>query len=265
MSSLSVTSLYYNKELVGFRFKRSSFDTGAPFEVDVDLDLLPYLARKLDGHCDLQMCGIDKLYECSDGYMRTRDEKDVVSLDTKIDVDRFINIYIDKNYTDYDDSSIMRWKVLICQCLLKSIGINTGYLEQVCLNPNLRSAWGLCEKTDIPKRFNLAFSERLLQASEKGVYTVILHELLHTCKDCFKHTGQWKFYANKVSNRLGYNITRTSSSKDLGVDFSSIPEGMFACVCNGCGSLVTRKTLKGIISLEKNYYCGCGGSFERVV
>ena len=147
----------------------------------------------------------------------------------------------------------------------KSIGINTGFIGQVRLNPNLRSAWGLCEKTNIPKRFNLAFSERLLQASEKGVYTVILHELLHTCKDCFRHTGQWKFYANEVSNRLGYNITRTSSSKDLGVDFSSIPEGMFACVCNGCGSLVTRKTLKGIISLEKNYCCGCGGSFERVV
>lgn len=50
-----------------------------------------------------------------------------------------------------------------------------------------------------------------------GLKNTIIHELLHTCKGCMKHTGEWKQLAEKVNRYYGYNIKRCDSADEKGI------------------------------------------------
>lgn len=48
---------------------------------------------------------------------------------------------------------------------------------------------------------------------EKIIQMTIVHELLHTCEGCFNHGAKWKYYAEVMNNKYGYQITRIYSHK----------------------------------------------------
>lgn len=47
-----------------------------------------------------------------------------------------------------------------------------------------------------------------LEDNQKALIQTCIHELIHTCDDCFCHTGTWKRYAQKVTYNTEYKITR---------------------------------------------------------
>ena len=78
------------------------------------------------------------------------------------------------------------------------------------------SAWGDCKKTN--GRYRIRVSKYLMEADDLAVKTTLIHELLHTIPDGFKHTGNWKLWAGRVNNQYGYNVKRCTSAEEKGVD-----------------------------------------------
>lgn len=54
--------------------------------------------------------------------------------------------------------------------------------------------------------------------TDKSLDTTIIHEILHTVDGCLNHKAKWQEMANIVNNAYGYNIKRTTSAEEMGVE-----------------------------------------------
>lgn len=157
-----------------------------------------------------------------------------------------------------------------CKKELEAIGIKPGPVLAIVPWYNVRT-WGLCTK--VTKEFYEIKINALLLADDApidGAKKVVMHELLHTCPGCMRHTGKWKQYAARVNARYGYNIKRGDNAKELGVD----PEKQkpkkqtivhYTFRCQKCGKLVERKRKSKFTEHPENYRCAyCGGNFAEI-
>lgn len=80
-----------------------------------------------------------------------------------------------------------------------------------------KKRWGQCRK--IGNNYIIEVNQILLREDTDidGLKNTIIHELLHTCKGCMKHTGEWKQLAEKVNRYYGYNIKRCDSADEKGI------------------------------------------------
>lgn len=87
-----------------------------------------------------------------------------------------------------------------------------------------RSAYGKCHhsrRNEFQRKhgvntgyiYRIEISRYTLGSSQKSVINTLLHELLHTCKDCMNHGPLWKSYASKVNLHYGYDIKRCDGDK----------------------------------------------------
>ena len=98
------------------------------------------------------------------------------------------------------------------------VGIKPGNITSWTINKRAKSRWGLC-KQNPDKTFEIQIAEALLtddRITEKSCKETIIHEILHTCKNCMKHTGQWKYYAEVMNQVYGYNIKRITTGMEKG-------------------------------------------------
>ena len=95
-----------------------------------------------------------------------------------------------------------------------------------------------------------------------GLKNTIIHELLHSCKGCMNHGENWKRLAEKVNRAYGYNIKRTSSSDEKGVQKSTVPtaKNKYCVICEKCGKKYMRTRMSNLVKYPNRYSCGvCGG------
>lgn len=45
---------------------------------------------------------------------------------------------------------------------------------------------------------------------KEKIRNTIMHELIHSLKDCMCHTGKWHVVCNRINHEYGYDLTRTS-------------------------------------------------------
>lgn len=152
----------------------------------------------------------------------------------------------------------------ICKEELRSI--NIPFCENTTCRPNSRAKrrWGLCTREAFDS-YSIQVSTRLLvdTVDDKATKTTILHELLHTVPGGNSHTGAWKTYANKVNRLLGYNISRTTSAAEKGVEESApILKAKFKIVCSKCGCTWYRSRSTAVTQNPSHYHCHCGGSLD---
>lgn len=157
------------------------------------------------------------------------------------------------------------------ECILELNSINI-FPEQICswsVNTRAKRRWGQCQYKR--GRCHININERLLEddVSEESLKRVIIHELLHAVKECFKetHGSNWKRYANRVYNRLGYKISTTDTYESLGLtppnEVETEPKYVF--VCDGCGAKIKRFKESVFTRHPENYHCAkCGGNFKRM-
>ena len=80
---------------------------------------------------------------------------------------------------------------LINECLaeIDSAGIETGKITSWMINSRAKTRWGLCRmKRD--GSFEIEIASRLLEddkISETACKETIIHEILHTCPNCWNH------------------------------------------------------------------------------
>ena len=145
-----------------------------------------------------------------------------------------------------------------CTKELDSIGIKYGNIVDLKINTRAESFWGRCKKT--PNGYIIEVTERLLECqNDKDIKNTIIHELIHSCDKCMCHTGEWKRLAEIVNNKLGYNIKRTTSSEEKGLEPRPRKHTIkYVLECSSpnctCKYEYARKTK--VIERYKNYRCG---------
>lgn len=173
-----------------------------------------------------------------------------------------------------------------CMNELSSIGITCGNIVELEANSRAKSRWGQCEtvvynKDWSKKCYKISISVLHLDErnSEEGLKNTIIHELLHTCKNCHGHKGEWKRLAEKVRRELGYNIKRCSTADEMGINvgFNETDETYnnksskkksanppkYLIVCTHCGYTYPRYKKSAVVQHPERYRCGrCGGKLK---
>ncbi len=150
---------------------------------------------------------------------------------------------------------------LIKECLLEvtHLGIKPGRITGWKINTRAKTRWGMCRQNP-DKTYSIEIASRLLsdeRISEKSCKETIIHEILHTCDGCMRHTGKWKYYAEVVNQVYGYNIKRVTEGHEKGVENYSGSEMAIKYIftCGNCGATIYRKRDS---KFTKNYrYYGC--------
>lgn len=79
--------------------------------------------------------------------------------------------------------------------------------------------------------YTINISCRLLEESvpREILKQTVLHEILHTCKNCMNHKTEWKEVANQVNRAYGYNIKRCTSAEELGLQDVQVKKPINIC------------------------------------
>lgn len=153
-----------------------------------------------------------------------------------------------------------------CMAELNSIGIKYGKITEFTINTRAKKRWGQCKR--IPEGYSININVALLDERNdiKGLKNTIIHEILHTCEGCFNHGADWKMLADKVKNKLGYDIKRTDCADDKGILEETI--GIIAnhkVVCTKCNNVFTRTRASKLITHTEYYRCGkCRGKLKLI-
>lgn len=151
---------------------------------------------------------------------------------------------------------------------LDCLGISYGVVVLWEVNARAKRRWGQCEYIRNQK-YKIDISERLFQAEDHFVEEVILHELLHTCKECKAHGAMWKKYASRVNEAYGFHIAVYGRESDYGIEQSEderIQAYRFAWKCRKCHNIIgyykKTKVVRLLLGEEKiagTLRCQCGG------
>ena len=155
-----------------------------------------------------------------------------------------------------------------CITELKSMGIKCGKVRKWEINNRAKCRLGQCVRVSIGV-FDISIAGFLLDENTDIflLKNTVIHELLHTAKGCFKHTGKWKLLAEEVNRNFPkYNIRRTFNREEI-ANLTDIkkPEYRYILKCKSCGLEIMRQRKTQAVTNYKNYRCGkCGGNLERI-
>ena len=125
----------------------------------------------------------------------------------------------------------------------------------VAVNTRARTRFGCCRSA--MGRHTIEISAALLNGEEQAVCQVLAHEILHTCPGCANHGAKWQSWAALMSRHFGYNIRRTDSHSDLGLE--DLRPVRYVVVCTGCGRRINRMKKSALVAHPERYRCTCGG------
>lgn len=150
---------------------------------------------------------------------------------------------------------------------LHRIGIYpSDHIVSISENHRAKKRLGCCRKIVQGGRcvFTLEISSQLQEETDKKIKEVILHELLHTCRDCLNHGKRWKELAEQVNRKYGYTIKRTSES-DRTAAAEAERNSRYKLICRSCGNVGYRIRKSRVIVHPEDYKCAkCGGKITVI-
>lgn len=155
------------------------------------------------------------------------------------------------------------------ECMRELDLLKIKYSKDVSFKINTRAVTrlGVCKKTG--SNYVIEISSSLLDERtdlKNGLKNTIMHELLHTCRGCMKHTGKWKELAARVNCAYGYNIQRTATPEEKLIPSELAAEPKYVVKCESCGCEFARHRMSAIVKSPGRYRCGkCGGGLKRVL
>ncbi len=145
--------------------------------------------------------------------------------------------------------------MLFNECIneCKKAGIPYGTIKEVGINTRAKSRWGQCRYMNGVYSINI--SSILLEddVTDVATKTTIIHEIIHTCKDCMNHGAEWKKYAEIMNRKYGYNIKRCTSAdeKHISIEIAK-PKYKYTVVCEKCGTKSNYTKLSKLVKLIKS-------------
>lgn len=134
------------------------------------------------------------------------------------------------------------------------------------INPRIKfnsssTAYGQCSYNRSSNTYLIRISQYTLGSSQKSIMNTILHELLHTCKNCMNHGPLWKEYASMVYYHYGYDIKRCNGDK-TSEDRANLRKGIkinHKLRCDKCGQVFMRTKSSALVLHPERFHCRCGG------
>lgn len=126
------------------------------------------------------------------------------------------------------------------------------------VNSRAQSRLGLCKRQG--DSYTIEISSKLLdeRVAEQTLIETVLHEQLHTCYGCMKHTGRWKQLAERVNGAYKLNIVR--AAEEEAVPEELMPKPKYIIECQSCGERFIRHRLSPLVKNPSRYRCGkCKG------
>ncbi|MDO5849420.1 MAG: SprT-like domain-containing protein [Methanobrevibacter sp.] len=150
---------------------------------------------------------------------------------------------------------------------LNGIGIFPGRITSLEVNSRAKKRWGSCapqlDGNGNIAGYRISINKILLDEGtpEKALKNTIIHELLHSCRDCMTHKGRWKELALKVNSELGYDIKRVKSRDHQRIEIDiDLIRPKYVIRCESCGCTYARKRCSKLVKNPDHYRCGkCGG------
>lgn len=152
-----------------------------------------------------------------------------------------------------------------CEKEVRAIGITFENIEYSA-NYRAKHRFGQCRVTGEKIRINI--SSFLLEddVPDKSTKTTIIHEILHAAdRNKNGHKGRWREYADRMNKEYGYNIKRTSSWEEKGLESARpqpVTEYKFVFKCLGCGAEIKRQRKSFFTTNTNRFKCNiCWGKF----
>ena len=139
------------------------------------------------------------------------------------------------------------------------IPVPSAIYPHVSVNSRPKKRFGCCKREG--RRYVIELSSFVLTCEPHLIKGVLAHEVLHTCRDCDNHGNKWKMYAAVMNERYGYNIKRTTSFGEMGLDEPEPKENRIRYVmkCQQCGKEYPRERFTCVMKKINAYRCNCGG------
>lgn len=157
------------------------------------------------------------------------------------------------------------------ECLydLQKIGIHPGNIREVKMNCRFRKSFGICRRIRDPLVgvwYRLEFNPEILKDEVPDYITksTVIHEILHSCYGCMKHTGRWKAYAERVNQAYPeYRINRLVTAEEMQTVQPEL-EYHYYVICDTCKTLIKYLRRGNVWKHPERYRCKCGGRLRRI-
>ena len=138
-------------------------------------------------------------------------------------------------------------------------GIIPGNVNpEIIINTRASRRFGLCIKKKngpgLKYDYLIEINHKLLEVEEKYAMETMVHETLHTVEGCMNHGPKWKGNAAVMNRKFGYNIKRTSSYSERGLEQ---PIGKYQVQCTNCKQVFFKNRMSNLIKNPKRYICSC--------
>lgn len=136
----------------------------------------------------------------------------------------------------------------------------SGRIEpHVRVNRRAVSRFGCCRYGK--GRYIIEVAGRVAEGPEESCRAVLAHEILHTCWGCRNHGKRWRDYAERMGGAYGYDIRRTATNEEMGVEERPYK---YLLKCERCGAEFKRFRASKLTRDPERYRCRCGGRIESV-
>ena len=160
-----------------------------------------------------------------------------------------------------DPDSLLKKAML--QLKTSGIPISERIDLHVRINNRAKKRFGMCIMKN--GSYTIELSSIMLTAPESSCMQTLCHELIHTCRGCGDHGSIFKKYADILNRRYGYNIQRTNTAEEMGVQKKEIQKtAKYILKCSKCGAEIARSRYSNAIAMPSHYRCRCGGSLTRI-
>lgn len=152
---------------------------------------------------------------------------------------------------------------VIREALEVGIPVPSNIYPQIKINKRTKKRLGCCIKTD--GKCTIEISEFILECQPKHIRSIIAHEVIHSCEGCSNHGKLWKYYANLMNDKYGYNIKRLLSLEEIGlVDDYEQRNIKYIMKCQSCGKEYPRQRYTCVMKKINAYRCSCGGKLTVI-
>lgn len=143
-----------------------------------------------------------------------------------------------------------------CKGMLDAL--NIPYAKSITFRVNGRwtSRLGQCAKHG--DDYTIEIAAKLLddRTPPNSLRQTILHELLHSCEGCMKHTGLWREYAERVNRAYDLQISRLTPREDIGVPQELEKPFNYIMICPHCGAEYKRYRMTDSFRFPYKFNCG---------
>lgn len=152
-------------------------------------------------------------------------------------------------------------RLVLSQAAALKIPVAEKIDPHVTVNRRAVNRFGCCKYQR--GMFHIEVALRVAEGPEESCRAVLAHEVLHTCYGCRNHGQRWKGYAERMGRTYGYDIHRTSTNEELGVEETR--PCRYLLRCERCGTEFRRFRASALTREPERYRCKCGGRLRKII